>query len=148
MTFVSVIWWEHIVRITGASIPWDKGQGEVSKNRFFRPLGPQFGLKIRGVGPLPWICQSAFRAVKKFLNSRLIMNSRRLWNSHQRHKFLRAEASSDILKNRVSEIVFPEVFKRYYAPRTSGCLDTRLGTMPSKFPMRSKTSPSLNVLQI
>ena len=151
MTFVSVIWWEHIVRITGASIPWDKGEGEVSKNKFFRPLGPQFGLKIRGVGPLPWICQSAFRAVKKFLNSRLIMNSRRLWNSHQRHKFLRAEASRDILKNRVSEIVFPEVFKRYFAPRTSGCLvriHTRLGTMPSKCPMRSKTSPSLNVLQI
>ena len=26
------------------------------------------------------------------------MNSRRLWNSHQRHKFLWAEASRDILK--------------------------------------------------
>ena len=25
------------------------------------------------------------------------MNSRRLWDSHQRHKFLRAEASRDIL---------------------------------------------------
>ena len=29
---------------------------------------------------------------------RLIMNSRWLWNSHQRHKFLRAEASRHILK--------------------------------------------------
>ena len=40
------------------------------------------------------------------------MNSRRLWNSHQRHKFLRAEASRDILKIRVSEMVFPGVFRR------------------------------------
>ena len=79
------------------------------------------------------------------------MNSRRLWNSHQRHKFLRAEASSDILKNRVSEMVFPEVFKRYFAPRTSVCfvrIHTRLGTMPSKCPRRCKTSLGLNVLQI
>ena len=38
------------------------------------------------------------RAVKKFISSRLIMNSRLLWNSHQRYKFLRAEASRDILK--------------------------------------------------
>ena len=31
-----------------------------------------------------------YRAVKKVLSSRLIMNSRRLWNSHhQKHKFLR-----------------------------------------------------------
>ena len=49
----------------------------------------------------------SLRAVKKFLSSRLIMNSRRLWNSHQRHKFLRNEASGDILKFRVSEIAFP-----------------------------------------
>ena len=38
------------------------------------------------------------------------MNSRRLWNSHQRHKFLRAEVSRDILKFIDSEIAFPEVF--------------------------------------
>ena len=40
------------------------------------------------------------------------MNSRRLWNSHQRHKFLRAEASRDILKFRVSGDCrgFQEVF--------------------------------------
>ena len=40
------------------------------------------------------------------------MNSRRLWNSHQRHKFLRAESSRDILKIRVSEMAFPGVFRR------------------------------------
>ena len=50
------------------------------------------------------------RAVKTFLSSRLIMNSRQLWNSHHRHKFLRAEPSRDILKFRVSEMVF----KRYF----------------------------------
>ena len=151
MTFVSVIWCEHIVRITGASRPWDKGGGGGLKNSVFSAPRTSVWSKNKGGGPVPWIWHSAFRAVKKFLNSRLIMNSRRLWNSHQRHKFLRAEASSDILKNRVSEIVFPEVFKRYFAPRTSGCfvrIHTRLGTMPSKCPSRSKTSLGLNVLQI
>ena len=44
---------------------------------------------------------------EKFLSRSLIMNNRRFWNSHQRHKFLRAEASRDILKIRVSELVFP-----------------------------------------
>ena len=56
-----------------------------------------------------------------FLSSRLIMNSRRLWNSHQRHKFLRAEASRDILKFRVSEMVFAGVFKRYFPLRMPCC---------------------------
>ena len=27
--------------------------GAVSKKMFFRPFGPQFGLKIRGAGPFP-----------------------------------------------------------------------------------------------
>ena len=49
--------------------------------------------------------------VRKFLSNRLIMNSRRLWNSHERYKFLRAEACRDIWKIRVSEMAFPEVFK-------------------------------------
>ena len=40
------------------------------------------------------------------------MKSRWLWNLHQRHKFLRAEASRDILKFRVSEMAFPGVLKR------------------------------------
>ena len=44
------------------------------------------------------------------------MNSRQLWNSHQRHKFLRAEASRDILKFRVSEMAFSGVFKSYFLP--------------------------------
>ena len=34
------------------------------------------------------------------------MNSRQLWNSRQRHKFLRAEAFRDTLKFRVSEMAF------------------------------------------
>ena len=45
------------------------------------------------------------------------MNSRRLWNSHQRHKFFRAEASRDILKFRVLEMAFPGVFKWYFPPQ-------------------------------
>ena len=45
----------------------------------------------------------------KNLSSRLIRNSRRLWNSH--HKFLRAEACMDILKFRVLEMAFAGVFK-------------------------------------
>ena len=40
-----------------------------------------------------------------------------LWNSRQRHKFLKAKASRDILKFRVSEMAFPGVFKRYFPPR-------------------------------
>ena len=51
------------------------------------------------------------RAVKTFLKSKLIMNSRRLWNSHRRNKFLRAETSRLILSlgNGVSSD-FQEVF--------------------------------------
>ena len=61
------------------------------------------------------------RAVKKFLSGRLIMNGRRLWNWHQRHKFLRAEATRDILKSRVSEMPFPGVFKRQFPPWMPYC---------------------------
>ena len=53
------------------------------------------------------------------------MNSRRLCNLHQRHIFLRAEASRDILKFKVSEIAFPRVFKRYFPPRMQCCQNTR-----------------------
>ena len=69
---------------------------------------------------------------QKVLSSSLIMNtcSRRLQNSHQRHKFLRAGTTSrDILKFRVSEIVFPGVFKRYFPPPMPCCfvgIHTRL----------------------
>ena len=36
----------------GSSRPWDKGEDRSPKN-FFRPFGPQFHLKIRGVGSGP-----------------------------------------------------------------------------------------------
>ena len=42
------------------SRPLDNGEPGLQKN-FFRPFGPQFGLKVRGgvgtPGPLPWIRQ-------------------------------------------------------------------------------------------
>ena len=57
------------------------------------------------------------RAVKKFWSSWLIVNSRQLWISHQRYKFLRAKGSRDILKFRVLEMAFPGVFKRHSPPR-------------------------------
>ena len=91
------------------------------------------------------------RAVKKFFSSRLIMNSRRLWNSHQRRTFLRAEASRDIVKFRISEIASPGVFNRYFPPRTPCCfvgIHARLEAMPSKCPRRSTTSHGSNVSQI
>ena len=92
-----------------------------------------------------------FKAVKMFLSTRLIMNSRWLWNSHQRHKFLKAAASRDILKLRVSEMAFPGVSKRYFPPWTP-CyfirILARLGTIPSKCSSRSSTLHSSNVSQI
>ena len=54
------------------------------------------------------------RAVKKFLSSRLLLNSRWLWTSHQRHKCLTAKASRTFLKFRVLGMLFPEVFNRYF----------------------------------
>ena len=94
---------------------------------------------------------SIYRTVKTFFNSRLIMNSRRLWNSHQRHTFLRAEASRDIVKFRISEIASPGVFNRYFPPRTPCCfvgIHARLEAMPSKCPRRSTTSHGSNVSQV
>ena len=91
------------------------------------------------------------RAVKKFLSSRVIMNSRRLCNSHLRHKFLRVKASGDILKFRVSEMAFAGVFKRYFPPRTPCCfvrIHPGLRTLPSKCPRRSTTLHGSNVSQI
>ena len=46
------------------------------------------------------------------------MNSRHLWNSDQRHKFLRAAASRDILKFRLLDMAFSVVFKMYFPPWT------------------------------
>ena len=79
------------------------------------------------------ICTTA-RAVKKFLTSRLVMNSRQLWNSHQWKKFLRAEVSKDILQFNFSEMAFLGVFNRYFPLRTPCCfvrIHARLGTMLS-----------------
>ena len=50
------------------------------------------------------------------------MNTRWLWNLHQRHMFLRAKASRDILKFIISEMAFPGVFKRYFPPQMLCCL--------------------------
>ena len=44
-----------------------------------------------------------------------MMNSRQLWNWHQRHKFLRAKASTDILEFRVLEMPFPRGLKTYFS---------------------------------
>ena len=77
------------------------------------------------------------------------MKSRR--NLHQKPKFLRAEASRDALKLKVSEMAFPGVFNGYFPPRTPCCfvrIHTRLGTMPSKCPRHSTTSHGSNVSQI
>ena len=78
------------------------------------------------------------------------MNSRWLWNLLQRHKFLRAEASRDILKIRVLEMAFPGVFRRYFPPWTPCCfvrIHARLGTNPSKCSRHSMTSHGSNVSQ-
>ena len=64
------------------------------------------------------------------------------------HNFLRAEASSNILKFRVSKMVFPVVFRRYLPPQTPCCLvriHARLGTMSSKCPRHSTTWHGLNI---
>ena len=63
------------------------------------------------------------------------MNSKQLWNSHQRHKLLWAKASRDILKIRVLEMAFPRVFKRCFPPRIPCCfvrIHVSLETMPSQ----------------
>ena len=45
---------------TDLEIGKGRGGGGLQKI-FFQPLGPQFGLKIRGVpGPLPYICHSKY----------------------------------------------------------------------------------------
>ena len=109
----------------------------IAKDANFLPLNTSFHLWENSWKP--------FRAVRKFLSSRLIMNSSWLWNSHQRHKFLRVKASRDILKFRVSGVargIFP-----LWAPFISVRLQARLGTMLSKCPRCSTTSHSSNVSQ-
>ena len=80
------------------------------------------------------------------------MNSTQLWNLHQRHKLLRAEASGDILKIRVSEMVFPGLFERRFQTQMPCCfarIHETLGTMPLNCSRHSKTRavtpPSLNI---
>ena len=69
------------------------------------------------------------------------MNSRWLWNSHQRHKFLRAEAARDIFRGiqEVCSTVDAMFFIRIH---------TRLGIIPSKCPRCSTTSHSLNISHV
>ena len=77
------------------------------------------------------------RAVKKVLSSG--------------HKFLRAKASRDILKLRVSIMVGPGVFKWYFPLQPPFCfvrIHASLDTMVSKCPRRSTTSHGSNVSQI
>ena len=51
----------------------------------------------------------------------MYMNRRQLWNSHQGHKFLRAEVSRDILKFRVLEMASLGIFKMYFPPWMPCC---------------------------
>ena len=79
--------------------------------------------------------QGFLRAVKNFLSGRKLINSRQFWNSHQSHKFLRVEASRDILKFRVLEMVFPGGFQEVFSTVNTCCfvrIQARLGKMPSK----------------
>ena len=62
---------------------------------------------------------------QKVLSSKLIRNSRQPWDSHQRHKFWRAEASRNILKIRVLKIEFPGVFNRCF-PLWMPCCSVRI----------------------
>ena len=52
-----------------SSSPWNKGEWGGSRKIFFRPLGPHFGLKIRGAGSPrpPWIRH--YRSLKKIFPS-------------------------------------------------------------------------------
>ena len=125
----------------------------IPKLTFFWLWRPRLLLINKRILPhtLTTITPNVTRAVKTFFNSRLIMNSRRLWNSHQRRTFLRAEASRDIVKFRISEIASPGVFNRYFPPRTPCCfvgIHARLEAMPSKCPRRSTTSHGSNVSQV
>ena len=66
-----------------------------------------------------------------------MMNSRWLWNSRQRHKFLRAEASRNIFK---FQSLRNGISRGILIPPRMPCCFVRLGTVPQKCPRRSKTS--------
>ena len=88
---------------------------------------------------------------QQVFKSKQIMNSRQLWNLYQRNKFLRTEASRDILKFRVLEMAFPGVLFFHH-----GCRDVVLSeytqdwkhAMLSKYLRHSITSHGSNVLHI
>ena len=61
------------------------------------------------------LCAYITRDIKTLLSSRW------LWNLLQRHKFLRANASRNNLKFRVSEMAFLGVFKRYFPLQMPCC---------------------------
>ena len=64
------------------------------------------------------------------------MISRWLWNSYQRHMFLRAKAYRDIMKFRVSELAFLGVFKRYFLLwMLSCCFITIIATLGTTIEM-------------
>ena len=71
------------------------------------------------------------------------MNGRRLCNLHQRYKFLRAKASRDILKIRVSEMAFPHHFVL-----SENTCKTGNNALLLKCPRRSTTFHGSNVPQI
>ena len=77
------------------------------------------------------------RAVKTFLSSRLIiMNSRRLWNSHQGTSSWGPWHLATLWNLESRKWPFLGVFKRYSPPPRMPCcfvrIRARLGTMPSK----------------
>ena len=79
------------------------------------------------------------------------MNSRQLWNLYQRNKFLRSEASRDILKLRVLEMAFPGVLFFHHGRRDvvlSEYTQDWEHAMLSKYLRHSTTSHGPNVLHI
>ena len=118
-------------------------------------LGPKQAQQITRKVFSQWLFNRPIRAhtrvVKKFLSTRLVMAGRQLWNSHQRHKLLRDQASRNILQFRISKMAFSGVFKRYF-PLRMPCffvkIHATLGTMPLKCPTQSTTSHSSNVPHI
>ena len=76
------------------------------------------------------------------------MNSRRLWNSHQRRKLLWAEASKDILKIRVLEMAFPGISRGVFHSDTMFFSSEYTQAWKQCDPRRSKTLHSSNVSQV
>ena len=70
---------------------------------------------------------------------RLLMNSKWLLNSHQRHKFLRARHLGTYSNFRVLEMAFPGCFP-LWTPCCFVRIHARLRTVPWTCPRHSKTS--------